>query len=331
MTENGLRWGILGAGGIAKAQVKDMKLHGFDVVAVAARDLAKAQAWADEMGVPTAYGSYEELAADPGVDAVYIATQHPWHAAAARITLAAGKHTLIEKPFTMDAVEAHELADLAAERGVVVLEAMWTRFLPHMVRIREILAQGLLGDVRTVLVDHDQKIDHIDRLVQPELGGGALLDLGIYPMSFAWDVLGAPSTIVAHATKLPSGVDAQTSIILAYPSGAHAVLQTQLDARGPNRAAINGATGRIEIEAVWYNQATFTRWATTADGSGEEVVERFDSRVEGRGMHFQAAELERIVASGQLAGDVLPPSETVAIMAAMDAVREQIGLSYPAS
>ena len=329
MTENGLRWGILGAGGIAKAQVKDMKLHGFDVQAVAARELDKARAWADEMGVPRAYGSYEELAADPDIDAIYIATQHPWHASAAKIVLEGGKHALIEKPFTMDAAEAREITDLAAAKGLVIQEAMWTRFLPHMVRIREILAEGLLGDVRAVMVDHDQKIDHIERLVRPELGGGALLDLGIYPVSFAWDVLGAPSSILAHSTPLATGVDAQTSIILGYPSGAHAVLQTQLDARGPNRAAINGTTGRIEIEYVWYNQTSFTRWATAADGNGEEVVERFESRVEGRGMHFQAAELERIVASGRLEGDILPPSQTVAIMETMDTVRGIIGLTYP--
>ena len=326
MTENGLRWGILGAGGIAKAQTADMKLHGFDVVAVAARDLAKAQAWADEMGVPTAYGSYEELAADPGIDAIYIATQHPWHAASARIVLEGGKHALVEKPFTMDAAEAREIVDLAAEKGLVVQEAMWTRFLPHMVRIREIIASGALGDIRTVMVDHDQKIDHIERLIRPELGGGALLDLGIYPVSFAFDVLGAPTSIVAHSTPTATGVDAQTSMIFGYASGAHAVLQTQLDAVGPNRATVNGTEGRIEIERVWYNQASFTHY-----DRDHNVVERYEERVPGRGMHFQAAEVERLVAAGLVAGEILPPSETVEIMATMDAVREIIGLSYPAN
>lgn len=329
MTENGLRWGVLGAGGIAKQQVSDMKLHGFQVDAVGARDLAKAQAWADEMGVPRAYGSYEELAADSDLDAIYIATQHPWHASAAKIVLDGGKHALVEKPFTMDAAEAREITELAAAKGLVILEAMWTRWLPHMVRIREILADGLLGDVRSIQVDHDQDIDHIARLVQPELGGGALLDLGCYPVSFAWDVFGAPSTIVSHSTPWKTGVDGQTSIILAYPSGAHAVLHTQLDAVGPNRAAINGTEGRIEIEGVWYNQAAFTRYARSKDGRGDEVVERFETRAEGRGMHFQAAELERIVASGRLEGDILPPSQSVAIMETLDTIRGQIGLSYP--
>lgn len=323
MTENGLRWGILGAGGIARQQVSDMKRHGFEIVAVGAREQAKAQAFADEFGIPHAHGGYEELAADPGVDAVYIATQHPWHASAARIVLEAGKHALVEKPFTMDAAQAASIVDLARSKGVVILEAMWTRFLPHMVRIREILAEGLLGDIRSVMVDHDQKIDHVERLVRPELGGGALLDLGIYPVSFAWDVLGEPSSVLAHSTLFSTGVDAQTSIILGYDSGAHAVLQTQMDAIGPNRAAINGTEGRIEIDGIWYNQTTFTRYA------GREVAERFEERAEGRGMHFQAAELERIVASGELAGEILPPSESVAIMGLMDEIRSIIGLEYP--
>jgi predicted dehydrogenase len=324
MTENGLRWGILGAGGIAKQQVSDMKQHGFDIVAVAARDLAKAQAWADEMGVPTAYGSYEELAADPGIDAIYVATIHPAHAEGARIALEGGKHVLVEKPFTMDAAEARSIVELAASKNLVILEAMWTRWLPHMVRIREILAEGLLGDVRVVLADHDQKNEHVERMYKPELGGGALLDLGIYPVSFAWDVLGAHDSVIASATLTDAGVDRETAIILGYPSGAHAVLQTQMSGTGPNRAAIVGTEGRIEIESVWYTPVGFTRY----DASGA-VVERFESNVDGRGMQFQAAELERIVASGRLEGDVLPPSESVAIMATLDAVREIIGVSYP--
>ena len=326
MTENGLRWGILGAGGIAKQQVSDMKQHGFDIVAVAARDLAKAQAWADEMGVPTAYGSYEELAADPGIDAIYVATIHPAHAEGARIALEGGKHVLVEKPFTMDAAEARSIVELAASKNLVILEAMWTRWLPHMVRIREILAEGLLGDVRVVLADHDQNNGGNDRMRLLELGGGALLDLGIYPVSFAWDVLGAPSSVQASGTLTEAGVDQETAIILGYPSGAHAVLQTQMTGTGPNRAAIVGTLGRIEIEPVWYNVVPFTRY-----DADNEVVERFDETVEGRGMHFQAAELERIVASGRLEGDILPPSETIAIMETLDTVRRIIGLTYPTS
>jgi predicted dehydrogenase len=324
MTTTALRWGIIGAGSIARDQVSDLQLYGFTVSAVAARDLAKAQAWAAEMNVPTAYGSYEELAADPEIDAVYVSTIHPAHVAAARIALEGGKHVLVEKPFTMDAAEARELVDLAAAKNLVILEAMWTRWLPHMVRIREILAEGLLGDVRTVLADHDQANEHVERMHTPELGGGALLDLGIYPVSFAWDVLGAPDTVLAHATLTSAGVDREVAIILGYPSGAHAVLHTQMSGRGPNRAAIVGTQGRIEIEPVWYKQVAFTRY----DAEGE-IVERFEEQAEGRGMNFQAAELERLVAERKLEGEVLPASQSVAIMETLDEIRRQIGVTYP--
>ena len=324
MTQNGLRWGVLGAGGIARQQVSDMQQNGFDVAAVAARDLTNAQAFADERQLHKAYGSYEELAADPEIDAVYVATIHPAHLDAARIALEGGKHVLVEKPFTMDAAEARILVDLAASKNLVVLEAMWTRWLPHMVRIREILGQGLLGDVRTLLADHDQANEHVPRMHRPELGGGALLDLGIYPVSFAWDVFGAPSTIVARAQLTDAGLDRETAILLGYESGAQAVLHTQMSGEGPNRAAIVGTEGRIEIDSVWYNVVGFTRY----DQAGA-VVERFEETVSGRGMHFQAAELERLVAAGVLAGQILPPEQTVGIMGTLDEVRRQIGVVYP--
>lgn len=320
----GLRWGILGAGWIAREQARDMTLHGFTVAAVAARDLTRARAFADEFGIPTAYGSYADLAADPEIDAVYIATLNPWHASAARAVLGGGKHALVEKPFTMDAAEAREIVDLAAEKKLVILEAMWTRWLPHMVRIRQILADGLLGDVRSITADHTQKIEDVERLIRPELGGGALLDLGIYPVSLAWDVFGAPATVSAHATMTDTDVDRETTVVLGYLSGAHAVLQAQMSAAGPNRAVIVGTEGRIEIDPVWYTQTSFTRY----DAAGD-VVERFEESDPGRGMQFQTAELERIVASGRLSGDILPPSESVAIMETLDEVRRQIGLSYP--
>lgn len=323
MTKNGLRWGVLSAATIARAQVRDMQLHGFTVAAVGARDLAKAQAFADELRLPTAYGSYEALAADPNIDAIYVATVHPAHATGARIALEGGKHVLVEKPFTMDAVEARSIVDLAASKNLVILEAMWTRWLPHMVRIRQILAEGLLGDVRVLLADHAQNIEHIPRLHDPALGGGALLDLGIYPVSFAWDVFGGPSSIQAHATLTEAGVDRETAIILGYPSGAHAVLHSQMSGTGPNRAALVGDQGRIEIDSVWYTVVGFTRY--DADGA---IVERFEQKVEGRGMHFQAAELERIVASGRIEGDVLPPSQSVGIMSTLDTVRGIIGVTY---
>ncbi len=189
-----IRWGILATGWIAQTFTKDLVLTGRDVRAVGSRTLESAQAFADEFGIPNAYGSYEELAADPDVDIVYVSTPHAFHAENAILLLNAGKHVLVEKPFTLNAAQAREIVDLAASKGLLVLEAMWTRFLPHIVRIREIIAAGTLGELRQFDADHRQKAptDPQHRMNALELGGGALLDLGIYPISFAAHLFGTP-------------------------------------------------------------------------------------------------------------------------------------------
>ncbi|WP_395243826.1 Gfo/Idh/MocA family protein [Agromyces sp. MMS24-K17] len=323
---DGLRWGILATGGIAHAFTNDLKLNGFDVRAVGSRRREAAEAFATEFDIPNVHDSYEALAADPEVDVIYVSTPHPFHAENATLALEGGKHVLVEKPFTLNRAEAQAVADLAAERGLAVLEAMWTRYLPHMVRIREIIAEGALGDVRTLLADHTQKIsnDPAHRLNALELGGGALLDLGIYPVSFAWDLFGAPETIQATATFKPTGVDAQVATIFGYAGGRVATSLSASDTKGPNTASVIGTEARIDIDAVWYTPTTFR--VVSHDGS---VLEEFASEVTGRGMHFQAAALERLVAEGNLGGDLLPIDETVAIMGTLDDIRERIGLRYP--
>jgi predicted dehydrogenase len=289
--------------------------------------LESSKSFAEQYSVSTAHGSYEDLVADPLVDVVYIATPHPFHHANALLALNAGKHVLVEKSFTMNAREAQEIVDLAESKGLVALEAMWTRFLPHMIRIREIIAAGTIGEVRKVVASHNQSLpqDPAHRLNDPALGGGALLDLGIYPISFAFDILGTPSAILASASNSPTGVDRQTAAIFEYPSGAQALVDCELDAASANRAMVIGTDGWIDIEHTWYNPVPFTVHAV--DGT---VVERYDQPVNSRGMQYQAAELERLVRAGSTAGTILPPSETVAIMAAMDEIRRQIGLSYEA-
>lgn len=321
-----LAWGILGTGGIAGLQTSDLIEHGFKVEAVGSRTPDSATKFAAEYGIPTAHGSYEELVADPNVDVIYVATPHPFHEEHALLALNAGKHVLVEKAFTMNAAQAETVVARAAGLKLVVLEAMWTRYLPHMVRIRELVQNGVLGTIRSVMADHNQNIsmDPLHRLNNPLLGGGALLDLGIYPVSFAYDILGTPTSVIAVATKTVTDVDRQTSMILSYGEEAQALLQTTLDLNGPNRAVIVGSEGRIEIDEIWYIPTTFTRF----DGRGT-VVEEFDGTTTGRGMQFQATELERLVASGELANDILPPSESVQIMSTLDEIRRQIGLTYP--
>jgi predicted dehydrogenase len=321
-----LRWGILGTGGIARLFTSDLNLTDRAVTAVGSRTQQSADAFASAFGIPRAHGSYEALAADPEVDVIYVSTPHPFHAEGARLALEHGKHVLVEKPFTLNAAEARAVVDLAAAKGLVVLEAMWTRWLPHMVRVRELLASGALGEVRAVLADHDQKlpVNPEHRLQNPALGGGALLDLGIYPVSFAWDVFGAPSSVHAISSPTATGVDRQTAIIFGYPGGEQAVLHTQLDARGPSTAAIIGTEARIQIDPVWYTPTSFS----LIDPS-DAVIERFEQEVPGRGMQFQAFELERLVAAGTVAGEVLPPEQSVAIMGSLDEIRRQIGLRFP--
>lgn len=327
-----LRWAILGPGGIARLQTHDLLANGFTVTAVGSRRLESAQSFADEFGIPTAHGSYEALVADPDVDVVYVATPHPFHISAALLALDAGKHVLLEKPFTVTAADARAIVDRAAERGLVVLEAMWTRFLPHMIRIRESIAAGELGDVVTLLADHNQLLpsDPTHRLQDPALAGGALLDLGIYPVSFAHDLFGTPTAIQASATFTSTGVDRQTAAILEFEGERRAVLHTALDTLGPNTATVIGTLGRIEIDPVWYTPTGFTRFDSTG-----EVAERFEpgdggdvSAPGSRGMQWQAWELERLVRDGR-SSDILPPEESVSIMQTLDEIRRIIGLRYP--
>ncbi|MFT2817018.1 Gfo/Idh/MocA family protein [Leifsonia sp. A12D58] len=321
-----LRWGILATGGIAHSFTSDLVDNGFTVQAVGSRSQESADAFAAEFGIPTAHPSYEELAADPDVDIIYISTPHPFHAANAALALDAGKHVLIEKPIALNARETREIVELAAEKGLLVLEAMWTRFLPHMVRIREILAAGTLGEVQSLVADHTQKLsdDPAHRINSLELGGGALLDLGIYPVSFAHAVFGAPESIVSSATFKDTGADAQLAVAFTYAGGQVASTFTSSVAKGPNTASLLGSAARIDIDGVWYTGTSFRVVAT--DG---EILESFSSDFVGRGMHFQAAEAQQLVSEGKTASEILSPAESVAIMETLDEIRAQIGLVYP--
>jgi predicted dehydrogenase len=296
------------------------------VTAVGSRTRESAQRFAALFELPAAHASYESLVADPSVDLIYVATPHPFHHPNARLALEAGKHVLVEKPFTLNAAQARDLVTYAADHGLLALEAMWTRWLPHMARLREIVAAGTIGEPRSMSADHTQRLpdDPGHRLNALELGGGALLDLGVYPVSFASQLFGAPQSISSVATFKETGADAQVATMFRYPGGQIATTYSASVTRGPNVAVVLGSAGRIEINSVWYT-ATGLR---VYDGDGT-LIEDFRPPVEGRGLQFQAAEAERLVSAGQVASDILPPQETVAIMATLDAVRAQIGLRYP--
>ena len=325
MTEK-ICWGILGAGFISDLFVTDLLATGHSVSAVGARSSGRGQAFAAKHGIARLHDSYEALVADENVDIVYVATPHNFHHEHALLALNAGKHVLVEKAFAQNAAQAVEMMALAEAKNLVILEAMWTRWLPHMVRLREIIAAGTIGEVRTVIADHNQKLstDPLHRINNPELAGGALLDLGIYPISFAWDVLGAPSSVQSLATMTATGVDRQTSVIFGYDSGAQAILQTALDTAGPTTASVIGMDGWIAIESEFYAPTAFTVFDSTG-----AVLERFTETVVSRGMQYQAAEAERLIEAGLISGTILPPAESVAIMETLDHIREQIGLQFP--
>ncbi|MBG6213301.1 MAG: Gfo/Idh/MocA family oxidoreductase [Cryobacterium sp.] len=322
-----IRWGILATGGIAHSFTNDLVQNGHTVQAVGSRRQTSADAFAVELGIPTAHGSYEALVNDPEVDVIYVSTPHPFHAEHATLALNAGKHVLIEKPFALNAREARQIVDLAASKNLLVLEAMWTRFLPHMVRIREILAAGTLGDVRSLLADHTQDLpdDPEHRLNSLSLGGGALLDLGVYPVNFANAVFGAPDSILASASFKSTGADAQVATIFRYPGGQIAMTFAASDTLGPTTASIIGTHGRIDIDAVWYAPTGFR----VLDNVGT-ILETFTAaEFTGRGMHFEAVEAEALIRAAKVSSAIMPAEESVAIMTTLDAVRALIGLRYP--
>jgi predicted dehydrogenase len=315
-----LRWGIIGTGGIAGTFAADLRLtESGDVIAVGSRNAASADRFGDEYEIPVRHGSYESLVSDPDVDVVYVATPHPMHHDNAILALRAGKPVLVEKPFTMNADEARDVVRVARESGLFAMEAMWTRFLPHIVTVREWIAGGALGDIVTVTADHGQWFaeDPEFRLFAPELGGGALLDLGVYPVSFASMVLGTPSRILAMSDPAFTGVDAQTSMLFGYDSGAQAVLTCTLRAKSPTRAAIVGTAARIEIDGDFYAPN-----AVSLIPRGGPTV-HVPSDHQGRGLRHQADEVARRLAAGERESPIMPLDETISIMATMDEVLAQ--------
>jgi predicted dehydrogenase len=317
MAGSPLRWGILGTGGIAMVFVSDLQLTDSGVVgAVGSRSQGSADRFADEFGIERRHSSYESLVADPTVDVVYVATPHPMHRDNAILALNAGKPVLVEKPFAMNAAEATEIVTAARQRGLFAMEAMWTRFLPHVAVIRDWLEQGALGEIVTVTADHGQWFaeDPGFRLFAPQLGGGALLDLGVYPVSFASMILGTPDRIVSMSAPAFTGVDAQTSMLFGYKGGAQAVLTCTLRAKSPTRASIVGTDAMIELDGDFYAPTAVTLVPRQAEPT------RVVSTHEGRGLRHQADEVARRLAAGALESPLMPLDETISIMDTMDRV-----------
>lgn len=321
-----IRWGILGTGYIARAFAKDLKwASGAELLAVGSRAQETADAFGDEFGVPRRYAQYEALADDPDVDAVYVATPHHLHCANTLLCLNAGRTVLCEKPLAINAREAREMVATARERKLFLMEAMWTRFFPAMEKVRALLDSDVLGEVRMVTADFGFRAaeDERGRLVDPAAGGGSLLDVGVYPVSLASMVLGAPSRIAALAHLGETGVDEQAGILFGYDAGQLAILHSAVETETLQEAAILGTEGRIRLAPRFWCPS---RLALSLEGEDDEVLE---FPYEGQGYQFEADEVMACLREGRTESAVMPLDESVQVMETLDRIRAEWGLRYP--
>ncbi len=320
------RWGIIGTGWIAKEFATGLTvLPEAELVAVGSRTAESATQFADMFGVPHRHASYDALANDPDVDVVYVATPHTLHKENSLLCLQAGKAVLCEKPFTINAAEAEAVIQFARATKLFLMEAMWTRFIPLVVKLRQLLADRVVGNVQMLVADLGFRVDFdpLNRLFDPQLGGGALLDLGVYPVSLASMVFGPPSRITSMAQFGETGVDEQAAILLGYDQGRLAALYTSLRADTPREAILVGTEGRIRIHPQMFRPTKLTLSLTDQEDNTIEIP------LEGNGYNYQAAEVMRCLKAGKSESDTMPLDETLAIMKTMDQIRAQWGLRYP--
>ncbi|MFI2213730.1 Gfo/Idh/MocA family protein [Streptomyces sp. NPDC020141] len=321
-----IRWGVLATGGIAAAVTADLlRMPDAEVVAVASRTTAAAENFADRFGIGRAYGDWAALAADDEVDVVYVATPHSAHRAAAGLLLEAGRAVLCEKAFTLNAAQAAELVAIARRREVFLMEAMWMYCNPLIRRMTALVADGAIGAIRTVHADFGLSggFPPEHRLRDPALGGGALLDLGVYPVSFAQLLLGEPDHVQARGTLSPEGVDLNTGMLLGWDSGASALLSCSIVAESPMTASVSGTAGRIEFDRGFFYP---DRFVLRRDGREPEEFVIEGDRASYR---HEAVEVTRCLRAGETQSPLVPLEGSLAVMRTLDAVRERIGVRYP--
>ena len=319
-------WGILGTGRIAVKFADDLQhAPGAALTAVGSRSAETAETFGRRFRIPHRHASYEALVNDPDVDVVYVSTPHGLHAENTRLALEAGKAVLCEKPFTLNARQANETIALSRQRSLFLMEAMWTRFLPTIVDLRRMLADGLLGDVRLLAADFGLQfaLEPGRWLFAPDLGGGALLDLGVYPVSLASMVFGPPTLITSLAAMGETGVDEQAGIVFRYPQGQIACLYATSRVTTPTEATLVGTRGRLRIQAPMFSPEGVT---LSFPGQKDRRVTR---HIRGIGLHYQATEVMRCLTEGKRESNVMPLDESLAVMETLDAIRAQWGLRYP--
>ncbi|MGZ4436384.1 MAG: Gfo/Idh/MocA family protein [Nocardioides sp.] len=322
-----VRWGILATGKIATGFARNLALlPECELAGVGARRLESAEAFAAEHGSAStrAYGDYRALVEDPDVDVVYVATPHALHKEHVELAFEAGKPVLVEKAITLTEADAADLVAQARERGLFLMEAMWMRCNPLVRRLQQLVASGAVGEVRQVRADLGFRVDKpsTDRLLDPALGGGALLDMGVYALTFAHLFLGEPSTVASVGSLSEQGADLDLALSLGYPSGAVAALTSTMTAWSPRTASIATTTGRLDLPPGFHHPTEAT-W-TGADGSTETLREE----VIGTGLANEAQEVVRCLRNGETESPLVPLDDTVALMGLMDRIREQLGVRY---
>ena len=329
MAAENVRWGILATGGIAAAFTADLvDLPDAEVVAVASRTEASAKAFAERFGIERAYGDWDALAHDEDIDVVYVATPHSAHRVAAGLCLEAGRSVLVEKAFTLDAGEAEELVALARGRGSFLMEAMWMYCNPMIRRLKALVDDGVIGEVRTIQADFGLAgpFPPAHRLRDPEQGGGSLLDLGVYPVSFAQLLLGEPSDVVARAVLSDEGVDLQTGALLNWESGALASVHCSIVGGLATSASVTGSLGRIDIPDSFFCPG---RFVLHRDGRDAEEFTTDPADGPRDSLRHEAREVMRALRAGETESPLVPLDGTLAVMRTLDAIRDRIGVRYP--
>ncbi|MCI6004965.1 MAG: Gfo/Idh/MocA family oxidoreductase [Blautia sp.] len=320
-----MKFSILAPGGIARKMAEAVSgLESVQRYAVASRTYDKAKAFADEWGFEKAYGSYEEMLEDPEVELVYIATPHSHHYQYARMCLEHGKHVLVEKAFTVNAAQAEELIRLSEEKGLLLTEAIWTRYMPSRRMIDELVDSGVIGEVTSLTANLGYVLDHVERMQNPELAGGALLDLGVYPINFAMMVFHSEiKNVASSAVMSPKGIDWMNSITLTFEDGKMAVLHSNMLAQTDREGVINGSKGYIEIQNI--NNCEEIR----VFNLDREITARYQVPEQINGYEYEVIACQKAIEDGRVECEEMPHSETLKVMKLMDEIRGQWGMKYP--
>jgi len=319
-----INWGIIAPGKIAKKFATAIQgVNGATLYSVASRDVNRAQAFADQYAVETVARDYQALIADPKVDVIYIASPHTFHTEQSIACLSAGKPVLCEKPMSINSKQAKSVFDAAKNNNTFYMEAVWTRFMPMLAEVRAIIDSGRIGDIQTAQASFgiDAPFSPQHRLYDPMLAGGALLDVGIYTITFAqWLMQTSPTQITAAAQLGETGIDERTAVILRYPEGQLLTLNAAINSKSNHEAWIFGSKGQIKLSAFWQCQEVTIH----TDGKRESI--KIPHRI--NGYEGEIEEVNRCLRASKIESDIFPWCESLAVMQIMDEARRQIGLRY---